>query len=466
MSKNNKNNIALYAQSFVSQIRYNYETMKERYEANIIDGIENALFFYNPWWVKKMPFYLVKRYKREVFYKIKEYLNLNRIVVIKGPRRVGKTTVMYQLIDYLLQEVKPEEILYVPFDDPKLTDIDKIIDFYQSKILKASLDEKKTYLFLDEVQYLENWQYLVKKYYDRNYPIKFIVSGSSATLIRKGTESLMGRTIEEILLPFSFKEFFQYRFKKKIVLSLDKLNLIEIKRYERAAKILFEEYLLKGGFPNIFEIKEIELWQKVIKEDVIDKAIYRDIVTLYDIKNPLLLEKLFLYLVGITGQILNVNNISRSIGLSRAYVNKYLFYLKNAYFILGVKKYAKSIEKIIKSNEKVYVLDSAIINSLLNKTRVDENFAGHLVESVVAEHLIMYECYYWRNYYEVDFIVKIKNRLVPIEVKYRSKINKKDLKGLVRFMEIFNVNKGFIITKDFFKKEEIDLVFIEEAPLH
>ncbi|MFQ6055820.1 MAG: DUF4143 domain-containing protein, partial [Methanosarcinales archaeon] len=121
-----------------------------------------------------------------------------------------------------------------------------------------------------------------------------------------------------------------------------------------------------------------------------------------------------------------------------------------------VKKYAKSIEKIIKSNEKVYVLDSAIINSLLNKTRVDENFAGHLVESVVAEHLIMYECYYWRNYYEVDFIVKIKNRLVPIEVKYRSKINKKDLKGLVRFMEIFNVNKGFIITKDFFKKEEID----------
>jgi len=418
--------------------------------------VEDALFFYNPWWVKKISPYLIKEYKRDAFYKIEKYLDINRIIVIKGPRRVGKTTIMYQMVDNLLRKVNPTQILYVPFDDPKLTDFDKILDFYQNRILKAGLEKKQTYLFLDEVQYLKNWQYHVKKYYDRNYPIKFVVSGSSATLIRKDTESLMGRTIEEILLPFSFREFLQYQLNERISLKLDTLDSLKIKKYEKDAKILFEDYLLKGGFPNIFEIEEIELWQKLIKDDVIDKVIYRDIVTLYDIKKPELLERLFLYLIGINGQILNVSNISNSIGLSRAYVNKYLLYLKNAYFLLGVKKYAKSIEKIVRSNEKVYIIDPAIINSLLNKTRIDEDFAGHLVESIIAEHLLCYECYYWRNYYEVDFIVKIKGRLLPIEVKYKSQVRKKDLNGLLNFMERFNVNKGILITKNLFDKQKLD----------
>ena len=418
--------------------------------------VEDAMFFYNPWWTKKISPYLVKEYKRDAFYTIEKYLDINRIIVIKGPRRVGKTTIMYQIIDNLLKKVNPTQVLYVPFDDPKLRDFDKLIDFYQSRILKAGLEKKQAYLFLDEIQYLRDWQYHVKRYYDRNYPVKFVVSGSSATLIRKGTESLMGRTVEEILPPFSFREFLQYRLDERITLKLDALDSLTIKKYEKDAKILFEEYLLKGGFPNIFEIEEIGIWQKLIRDDVIDKVIYRDIVSLYDIKKPELLEKLFMYLTGINGQILNVSNISNSIGLSREYVNRYLLYLKNAYFIRGVKKYAKSIEKIVRSNEKVYILDPAIINSLLNKTSIDDEFAGHLVESVIAEYLAGYEHYYWREYYEVDFIVKIRNRLMPIEVKYKSQIRKKDLNGLLNFMEKFNVNKGVVITKDLFDKQRID----------
>lgn len=417
---------------------------------------EDTLFFYNPWWTKKISPRLIKEYKRDAFYRIEKYLNINRIIVIKGPRRVGKTTIMYQIIDNLLKTVNPTQILYISFEDSSLMDFDNVLDFYQSKILKADLEKKQTYLFLDEVQYLKNWQYHVKKYYDRNYPIKFVVSGSSATLIKTDTESLMGRTVEEVLLPFSFREFLQYHLKERITLKLENLDLLKVKKHEKDAKILFEDYLLKGGFPNIFEIDEIELWQKLIKDDVINKAVYRDIVTLYDIKNPGLLEKLFLYLTGINGQILNVSNISNSIGLSREYVNKYLLYLKNAYFLLGVKKYAKSIEKIVRSNEKVYILDPAIINSLLNKTRIDEDLAGHLVESVIAEHLIGHEYYYWRNYYEVDFIVKTGSGILPIEVKYKSQVRKKDLTGLLNFMEKFDVKKGIIITRDRFDRKNIE----------
>jgi len=423
--------------------------------------MEDVLFFYNPWWTKRaVPLHLLKEFKREIFYKLKDYLKLDRILILKGPRRVGKTTVLYQIIDSLLQEkINPENILYLSLDDPKLkVDFDKIIDFYQATILKQSVSESETvYVFLDEVQYLENWQYYVKKYFDRSYPIKFIVSGSSATLIRKGTESLMGRTVEETLLPFSFKEFLEYHAKEKIELKpLDKIDIVSIKKYEGRAKIFFDKYLLKGGFPNIFEIDEVDIWQKLMKEDIIDKAIYRDIVSSYDVKKPELLEKLFFYMVGITGQILNISNISNSIGLSREYVNKYLHYLKSTLLLFTLRKYAKSIEKIARSSEKAFILDQGIVNSMLNKTKIDEVFAGHLVETVVLRHLLKYEAYYWKNYYEVDFVISIENRILPVEVKYKSQIDKADLKGVLKFMEKFKAKEGMVVTKDLFERQKVD----------
>ncbi len=434
--------------------------------------MEDALFFYNPWWTKELPGYLVKDYRRDTFYKLKEYSQTNRIIIIKGPRRAGKTTIMYQLIDDLLKSNKPGNILYLTFDDPKLRiDFDDIMDFYQIKILKKPLDETRTYIFMDEVQYLKNWQYSVKKYYDRNFPIQFIVSGSSATLIRKGTESLMGRTIEETLLPFSFKEFVEYRMNEKI--PIDKkfpeidmsIDINFIKKYEINAQVLFNKYLLKGGFPNIFNIPQNEIWQKAVAEDIIDKAIYRDITTLYGIKKPEMLDKLFLYLTGINGQILNINNISRSIGLSREYVNRYMTYLQNAYFLLTIKKFAKSIEKIARSNRKAYIIDPGIINSLLNKTEIDDTSAGHLVESIIAAHLVKYEVYYFRDQYEVDFILKIKDKLIPIEVKYKNTVNKKDTKGLLEFCNKFKINKGFIITKNQYKCEYVENINIQYIPV-
>lgn len=412
-----------------------------------MEGIEDTLFFYNPWWTKKIPGYLVKDYRREAYGRVKEHLKLDRIVIIKGPRRVGKTTLMYQLIDELLKQVTAERILYVSFDGKKLADLDAILETYQRKILKAPLDADTAYIFLDEVQYLTDWQTMVKKYFDRSFPLKFIISGSSATLIKKGSESLMGRTIDEVMLPFSFREYVEYHTKRQIGIG-ETPNLAEVKRIETDARILFEEYLLKGGFPNIFDVRETELWQKMVKEDITDKAIYRDITALYKIKKPEALEKLFYYLTGIHGRILNASNISQSIGLSREYVNEYLTYLKNAYFVHTLRKYSGSVEKTVRSSEKAYILDPAIVNSFLNRTRITDENAGTIVEGLVAEHLRHYETYYWRDYYEVDFILKKDGSLTPIEVKYKNTVDKEDMKGIFNFMERFNAKEGIVVTKD------------------
>jgi len=167
---------------------------------------------------------------------------------------------------------------------------------------------------MDEVHFLENWQFYVKKYFDRKYPLKFLVSSSAATPIKKGAESLAGRTVEETLYPFSFYEFLSYRIKKKRLTGIiDRIrknlrhfelpDITDLTPYATEIKISFEEYAEKGGFPNLFSVEEPILWKRLVREDIVEKVIYRDMVELYDIKNPEVLERLFLYLADITSGI-------------------------------------------------------------------------------------------------------------------------------------------------------------------
>ena len=419
------------------------------------------VIFYNPWWKDK--FKEDTPFRRQAFGNILEYIQkTDRIVVIKGPRRVGKTTIIYQIISHLLEKgTDPKTILYLSFDDPKIRkDFDKIIDFYKTEILKSGLETSKVYIFLDEVQFLDNWQYYLKKYYDRKFPIKFIVSGSSATLIRKGSESLMGRTVEELMLPFSFAEFFEYRTGEKPIGS--KLDILDVKKYEDRAKILFSEYLERGGFPNLFGVDQ-KLIQKLLREDIIEKALYRDIVGLYEIKKPEVLEKLFVYLVNSTAQTANISNVAGYLGLSRQYVSKYITYLENAYFFISFGKYSRSAGKTLRAAEKIYCIDPAIINTFLSGEF--EHESGHIIESIVARHLFGEDAYYWKNSHEVDFVLKKDGCLLPIEVKYKNAYSNKDFSGIMEFCKKYKAKEGILITKDVFEKKTVNMVKLILIPV-
>lgn len=433
------------------------------------EQVKETLFFYNPWWTAgKVPQELFKPYQRPVLKKLISYLGLERVIILKGPRRTGKTTLFYQFIDYLLKKgTNPKNILYLSFDDPKARkSLDTLIQTYEI-ITKKTIKNQKVYFFLDEIQYLDEWSFYVKKYFDKKFPIKFIVSGSAASLIKKTSESLAGRTIEEILYPFNFFEFtaLKYRENKQLQKAIrnfrknfslinvpDTTNLIPFKQ---DINIAFEEYFQRGGFPHIFTVKNRTLWKRLLREDIVEKVIYRDLVELYDIKKPQVLEKLFYYLIDVTSSILNISNIANSLKLSREYTEKYLFYLKSALLCFTIQKFAPSKETQIRSNRKVYMIDHGLVQAF------EKIESGKIIENLVALSLLnrKYPIGYSRNRFEIDFIIQKNKTILPLEVKYKERLNKKDTKKILSFMKKYKAKHGIVVTKDLLKQEvEEDLI--------
>jgi len=460
------------------------------------EKLKKLLYFHNPWWIDhKVPDSLKLTYQRPVLKKLLEYFKLNRAILIKGPRRTGKTTLLYQIIDKLItkRKIPAQNIIYLSCDDPELKLLSKpssdsrinlsdILDVYEQlrkKTMKELKPNEKIYLFLDEVHFWEGWQFEIKKYFDKKYPLKFILSGSSASLIKRGSESLMGRTIEELILPFSFYEFLSCQLKDrrldKIILNLQKdftsSNLLKglkglfsdmdsispINRlipYQNKIKILFAEYLNRGGFPHLLEVENPILWQRLLREDVIEKVIYRDLVDLYEIKKPQILEKFFLYLAGHSSDIMNITNIANSLCLSREYTLKYLNYLIESFLVFGIKKYSLSVEKQIRSNQKIHLIDSGLI-TVFGEGNNDNRVDGQKVESLVGRCFLKDNVFYWREKEEVDFVLNV-NSLLPIEVKYRNTILPRGLKGIIKFMGKYGVREGIVVSKDLLQKREQD----------
>lgn len=429
------------------------------------ENLKELLYFYNPWWVKgKVPPVLVAGYQRPVLKKLFSYLSLERILIIKGARRTGKTTLLYQIIDALLnQGIPSQNIFFFSFDGLRSEEnFGEIIKTYQ-ELSKNILPTTETiYFFLDEIQFLPDWSSELKRYFDRKYPLKFIVSGSAASLIKKGAESLSGRTVEEVITPFTFYEYLNYRLRnpeiQRIIDSYRQQSVFsrmpsknELVPYETQIKIIWGEYLKKGGFPHLFGIEEEIIWKKLLQEDVIEKVIYRDLIELFGVEKPRTLEKLFLYLANHSSEILNISNIANSLKLSRQYTEKYLNYLKHACLVFTVETYAGSVEKRIRKGEKSYLVDPG----LLQLAGTVET--GKICETVISQSLFSggAKIYWWHNKYEVDLVLAQQENIFPIEVKCRESIRPEDLKGVMKFLEVYQQSKGFLITKDILEEKTL-----------
>ena len=428
--------------------------------------LASLLSFHNPWWLTgAVPEALNPPFQRPVLARLLSYLEQDKLVLVKGPRRTGKTTLLFQMIAELLQRgVEPQRLLYLPLDDPDLESGLSAILFEFEKLLGRELSSgPHVYCFFDEVQYFENWSSHLKKYVDKKWPITFVASGSSASLIRHGAESLAGRTIEEVVLPFAFSEFALFYFSPEERALLERLrSSFQLTQAEfpgqsavvaRKCAILFERYLTCGGFPEAFLQEDPRLRKKLLVESLIEKVIYRDLVSRYGVKRPDRLEKLFLYLANHSSDILNITSVSNSLKLSRDVVQSYITYLSESYLVMLTPRFASSAEKRIRANPKVHVPDPGFLEAFTDLP------TGKRVESVVARHLFSQPRAYYHNKHEVDFVLQIGGRTVPIEVKFRENIRNSDLAGFHALNRASPFEHGWLLTKtELGRQDEVTLV--------
>lgn len=456
--------------------------------------IKSSLILTNTWWKnEKINDQFLLGRKRYEFNDIIEKIDNKRILSIIGPRRVGKSTLIYQTINYLLENLKVDSkrILLFSGDDPSLffNESDKlsdVLDIYFNEILEENISKltDKVYIFIDEIHFIKNWQNYLKIYFDRKYKIKFIVTGSSSMhLFKDANESLLGRIENIYVLPLTFNQFLNFYMtyvSKEKDIEIPKIDLNNMDKsikeleeiyYNQDLKLkiqrVLKKYTLVGGYPEYFEIKDIEVWQKLLLEDIITRGIYKDILTIYNIKSPEILEKLLYYIAANNSQAFAYSSIASTFGIDTVTIMTYLGYLKQAFLINILENYSTNIAKVIRTNKKLSVLDNGINNSLLKQRIIDNDIVGHIVESMVDFDFRLlcekenYKQFYYRNSdkEEIDIIIDRNIDLIPIEVKYTNQIENSDLKVINKFIDehtnkILNQAKfGIVITKDILKKE-------------
>ncbi len=436
------------------------------------EGILKVLRAFNPWWISgTVNPILSPDYKRFAYYEAMKRLeskDIRRMVVLTGTRRVGKTTIQYQMINTLLNRgISPQRIVFVSLDHPilKLSGLNEVLECYHENI---NADEN-VYYFFDEVQYATDWAAWLKTIYDMQRETKVIATGSaSPALIRGSTESGAGRWTIIQVPTLSFYEYCALIGLPDIQLDsgLKPSQLLKLTQQERGqimSKLSifqnhFSRYLQIGGFPELALAKNDILAEQVMREDVVDKVLKRDLPSLYNIRNATELERIFLYLCNVSSEIVAVDAMTKELdGVSRQTTLNYINYLESANLIYLSYPIDLSGKKILKAKPKIYIADAAIRNAVLMDSEILTNPTemGKVVETAVYKHVAAF--YYQKatriGYFrggkkdkEIDIVVDYPD--IPhilIEVKYREHATVSDDDAIVKYSE--KAGSAIIITK-------------------
>lgn len=410
------------------------------------DRILKVLTSYNPWWkTGAVSPQMSKAYKRFAFYEAMKRLlqqDIRRTVILTGTRRVGKTTIQYQMIEALLkQNVPPQRIVFISMDHPmlKLSAMSDVLDCYHESICP----DQNVYYFFDEVQYAQDWDKWLKIIYDTQPEAKIVATGSASPALIKGTqESGAGRWSTIQVPTLSFYEYCELLGVDRPTLPSDlKITPLLHKTQQERTRIMlqlskvqnhFNRYLLVGGFPELALADNDIYAQQIMREDVVDKVLKRDLPSLYNIRNATELERIFLYLCNVSSEVVSVDAIARELsGVSRPTVENYIRYLESANLIYQSWPVNIAGKKVLKARPKIYIADAAIRNAVLmdDSLLTDPVEMGKIVETAVYKHVAAF--YYQQatsvGYFrggkkdkEVDIVVECANaKNILVEVKYR-----------------------------------------------
>ncbi|MFA5049489.1 MAG: ATP-binding protein [Candidatus Micrarchaeia archaeon] len=405
---------------------------------------------WNPWWESGKVDFELQGKKRSDCRELLSSIDVKEVTIITGIRRCGKSTIMYQMINRLLERgINPEKILFVNLEDKKLSQ-DSLDDIYAAYRKEINTGEK-AYVFLDEIHKRAGWESWIRKKYDLKTNDKFVISGSCSYLLKKEYSTLLtGRNLSYEVFPLDFKEFLSFNGleidNKKIGRGiLTEKTRIEILRY-------FENYLNFGGFPEI--LFKPENFKIKLLSQYFDDILYKDIVDRHNLNSEKAKDLALFFMNNLAG-LMSLRNIRNSLGLSYDTAKDYLSYFKDAFLFFSVDHFSYSFKEQKTLPSKIYTIDGGLRNSVSFKFSKDE---GKLIENLVFVELKRrgFYPYYWKNKKEVDFIVKDNNQnLIAINVSYADEIDARELEGLKEFKkEFIKTKKLVIITKDVEKVEE------------
>ena len=342
---------------------------------------------------------------RTLFSQIKGRLNSQKSIILIGPRQVGKTTLIKEVL-------KDKPFLWLNADDPTVRKALSNPNTEQLKTIFGTSD----FVFIDEAQRIENSGITLKLIVDELEDVQLIVSGSSAFELGNSlNEPLTGRKWEYLLLPISWNEFQEH------------VGFIK-------AEQQLESRILYGMYPDILNSSgdEVELLKQLS-----DSYLYKDILAFGGIRKPELLEKLVRALAFQIGDEVSYNELSQLIGIDKNTVQNYIQLLEQAYVIFRLPSFSRNLRNEIKTNQKIYFYDTGIRNAVIGNFNLldDRQDKGQLWENfLIAERIkqIHYnhplaKAYFWRttSQQEIDYIEEEAGEIKAVEFKWSAKKNPK-----------------------------------------
>jgi predicted AAA+ superfamily ATPase len=472
---------------------------KTREPLKLSQEVIDVLTDLNSWWaepglVRPSP----PAYRRRPILEIENRLKgPGRLIeVLKGPRQVGKTTGLHQIIqDLMKSSVPPREILFVRFDLEVLRGVPgglrTIVHWFADEVMKRPLGRgAEPYIFLDEVHKLRRWQEEVKHLGD-TFPVRMVLTGSSSVLVaRGGRESLAGRIFSTEIPPFAFREVveawkpalaeplpkprrFADAFEPGFREVVDEINALKAQQ-KLALKRQLDRYFNRGGYPRLHsgEVEE-DRWADYLTQTVFDNVLGADIPDLFPVQDPRLLRQVYLLVARNTGTEISqptLTQMANSAGFqtTQPTVGRYLHYLADALLIREFRRYPLSKKASARLPAKLALSDLGVRNAIFRGApslwESDPVVLGPLVEtlvqSVVRDHNL--QVHFWRDYrdpgnrkspsVEVDFVAERADGVcLPVEVKFRRRIDPEDRTGVRLFIERFEAPQGIIVTRDLFE---------------
>lgn len=380
--------------------------------------------------------------ERQIHKKVRDYLKERQIVVITGMRRVGKTT----LVKQLLREVESANKIYIDLQQIENRELfgnknfdNILLELKNRGVLDVS---QKMYIAIDEIQLVPELPGVIKYLYD-HHDIKFIVTGSSSYYMKNlFTESLSGRKIIFELYPLNFGEFLDFKNIKHSDVDDFTATIISASGYE-TFKLLYEEFIEFGGFPDVVLAHSGEMKKDMLK-DIINSYINIDVETLSDFKKKDDFYKLVKVLAERVGSRIDYAKLSNIVGITSVTLKNYLKFLEDTYLICRISVFTESREKEITKAQKLYFVDTGIANILADLS------GGAKFENTIFNQLKNYgeiRYYALKTGREIDFVLK-REKEKPIALEVKETPTLYDRESLQKLAKVAGISTSMVIGRN------------------